>query len=315
MNDCSKIKLTVVDTDKDYQILDFQILNDGLLDPSDLTKIVLPDNLITTKGVVLYGKGSIWLYAYLLHNLHHCLWLATFDPRMGAVVVQNHQPNGRKEGDIIPLDEIKPWLESIPEEKKNKKTSNVLDKLDKLVVVIGGPPHSGKSVFIQALRKKLQLLHPDSFSRNFYIIRACPDGEGDWFGDVKEEQGKVFRFSGIFTDEFAEQMAIAIENAKKIKNIVIVDVGGRLDKKNNLIFSKCNAGIIVSNNNESASEWKGAYDLSELKLLARINSILNGQNELISTNPLETTITDLCRGNIQNIIIPDELIKIFEEYL
>lgn len=313
MSECSKIKLTVIDTDKDYQILDIRILNDGLLDPSDLSKIALPDNLITTKGVVLCGKASIWLYAYLLHNLHHCLWLATFDPRRGAVVVQNHQPNGRKEGDIIPIDEIKPWLETLPkEEKKNKKTTN---ELNKLVVVIGGPPHSGKSVFIQALRIKLQQLNPESFSNNFYIIRACPDGEGDWFGEIPESEGKHLKTAGDFTDDFAEQMAIAIENAKKIKNIIIVDVGGRLDKKNNLIFSKCNSGIIVSNNKDSASEWKGAYDLTELKLLARINSVLNGQNELISTNPLEITLTDLCRDNIQNVIVPGELIKIFEEYL
>lgn len=313
MSEFNKIKLTIVDTDKDYQILDIRILNDGLLSPSDLSKIALPDNLTTNKGVVICGKAPIWLYAYLIHKLHHCQWLATFDPRLGAIVVQNHQPDGRKEGEIIHIDEIKPWLESIPkEEKKRNKTSN---ELEKLVVVVGGPPHSGKSVFIQALRKRLHQLNPESFLNNFYIIRACPDGEGDWFGEIPESEGRQFKISGDFTDNFAEKMAQAIENAKKVKNIVLVDVGGKLDKKNNLIFSKCNSGIIVSNNYESALEWKGAFDLSEIKFLARINSVLNGKNELIATNPLEITLTDLCRDNIDNVIIPNELIKIFEKYL
>jgi len=313
LNESNKLKLTIVDTDKDYQILGIRILNDGLLDPSDLSKIELPENLITNKGVVLYGKASIWLYAYLIHKLHHCLWLATFDPRRGAIVVQNHQHNGRKEGEIIPIEEIKPWLENLSKEgKKIKKTSN---ELDKLVLVIGGPPHSGKSVFIQALSLKLQQLHPEEYTQNFYIIRACPDGEGDWFGEVPEAEGKQFRITGVFTDEFAEKMAIAIENAQKIKNIVVVDVGGKLDKKNNLIFSKCNSGIIVSNSKEKALEWKGAYELSELKLIAQINSVLQGQNEVVSAEPLEITLTDLCRDNIQNVDIPYDLIKEFEKYL
>jgi len=62
-------------------------------------------------------------------------------------------------------------------------------------------------------------------------------------------------------------------------------------------------------------EWKGAYELSELKLIAQINSVLQGQNEVVSAEPLEITLTDLCRDNIQNVDIPYDLIKEFEKYL
>jgi hypothetical protein len=40
-------------------------------------------------------------------------------------------------------------------------------------VIVGGPPHSGKSVFIEGLKQVL----PDS---DTFLFSACPDGEGAW---------------------------------------------------------------------------------------------------------------------------------------
>ena len=58
------------------------------------------------KGLVISGRGPIWLYAFLSHYYgHRVLWLGVFDPKQeGAVVVQSHEP-GRKEGDIVPCEE------------------------------------------------------------------------------------------------------------------------------------------------------------------------------------------------------------------
>lgn len=313
MNEFEKIKFTVIQSDKDYQLLDFKILGDGLINPSDLNNIMLPQDLISNKGVVVSGKAPIWLYAYLVHELHHFAWVATFDPRRGAIVVQNHISQGRNIGGIIPIEELQPLIEKAKIEKI--KVDQTPIQIDNLVVVIGGPPHSGKSVFIQALRNKLREIKPDSFNENVYIIRACPDGEGDWFGDLKEEQGKVFRFSNVFTNEFAEQMADAIENTSKIKKVVIVDVGGKLDKKNNLIFSKCNSGIIVSSNPKETNKWVGAYEQSELKLLAIANSKLEGETKVITNEPLEIDITNLDRNKIKDVCLPDNIINIFAKYL
>ncbi len=313
MNEFEKIRFTVIQSDKDYQLLDFKILGDGLINPSDLNNIMLPQDLISNKGVVVSGKAPIWLYAYIIHELHSFAWIATFDPRLGAIVVQNHIPQGRNIGGIIPIEELQPLIEKAKIDKIKSERTPI--QIDNLVVVIGGPPHSGKSVFIQALRNKLRESKPDAFNENVYIIRACPDGEGDWFGDVKEEQGKVFRFSGVFTKEFAEQMADAIENTSKTKKIVIVDVGGKLDRKNNLIFSKCNSGIIVSSNPKETIKWVGAYEQSELKLLAIANSKIEGETKVISNEPLEIDISNLDRNKVKDIIIPQSVVDIFIKYL
>ena len=52
-------------------------------------------------GVVITGKGPIWLYVALSHHYHATPWVATYDPRLaGAVVAQTHTPLVRL-GDIV----------------------------------------------------------------------------------------------------------------------------------------------------------------------------------------------------------------------
>jgi len=73
------------------------------LQPTQLSIISPPQLPDPTKGVVLSGRGPIWLYAYLLHHYHPVPFLAVFDPRLaGAVVVASHHPDA-KVGDIIRL--------------------------------------------------------------------------------------------------------------------------------------------------------------------------------------------------------------------
>jgi len=79
------------------------------LTPSQLANITPPDLADPTRGVVLSGRGPIWLYAYLLHYYHPSPFIAVFDPRLaGAVVVASHHPDATV-GEIIKLgEEVKP---------------------------------------------------------------------------------------------------------------------------------------------------------------------------------------------------------------
>lgn len=53
-------------------------------------------------------------------------------------------------------------------------------------VVFCGPPYSGKSVFIANLIEKMPT---DSHT----IIRACPDGEGNWSNNEKQHETSLVR--------------------------------------------------------------------------------------------------------------------------
>jgi CRISPR-associated protein Csx3 len=88
-----------------YTLIEFELEDTPIL-PEALGKMC-PPNLVkdglASKGVILSGKGPIWLYAFLAHYYHPTAWVATFDPRyMGGVVVQSHKVN-LKPGDIIPV--------------------------------------------------------------------------------------------------------------------------------------------------------------------------------------------------------------------
>jgi len=75
------------------------------IQPTQLSSITPPQLADPTRGVVLSGRGPIWLYAYLLHYYHPSVFVAVFDPRLaGAVVVASHHPDA-KVGGIVKLGE------------------------------------------------------------------------------------------------------------------------------------------------------------------------------------------------------------------
>ncbi|WP_342764646.1 CRISPR-associated ring nuclease Crn3/Csx3 [Thermococcus sp. Bubb.Bath] len=77
----------------------------GVIEPSIL-KELKPPKVNAKKGIILTGRGPIWLYGFLVHFYHPTAWVATYDPRLGgAVVVESHVP-GVEPGDVIPIKEV-----------------------------------------------------------------------------------------------------------------------------------------------------------------------------------------------------------------
>ncbi len=90
----------------DYTLIEF--LLDNTISPEDLRNLSPPDLVkanLASKGVVLSGRGPIWLYGYLVHYYHPTKFIATYDPRLGgAVVVQSHDREYNV-GDVISINE------------------------------------------------------------------------------------------------------------------------------------------------------------------------------------------------------------------
>ena len=89
----------------DFVLAEFTI-EGGVIQPSDLSSVQLPIQPEEEGhlGLVISGRGPVWLYAYLVHQAHPFAWVATYDPRLqGAVVVASHV-EGVKEGDVVPVD-------------------------------------------------------------------------------------------------------------------------------------------------------------------------------------------------------------------
>ena len=84
---------------EEFTVVHFEI--DGVLEPKEL-KSLNPPKVKANKGVVLSGRGPIWLYAFLVHYYHPVAWVGTYDPRIGVVVVESHVPEV-KPGDVYQL--------------------------------------------------------------------------------------------------------------------------------------------------------------------------------------------------------------------
>lgn len=84
---------------------DFQILHfpRQVYAPRILRSLSLP-SLDRGKGVIISGRGPIWLHAYLVHECHPHPFIAVYEPgSRGAVVIQRHKPWCPELGSILPL--------------------------------------------------------------------------------------------------------------------------------------------------------------------------------------------------------------------
>lgn len=88
-----------------WVLVEFQ--SDDSIQPDSLKTLSPPDPVkekFAHLGVILSGRGPVWLYGFLVHYYHPALWVATHDPRLqGAVVVASHTLE-IKPGDIIKLE-------------------------------------------------------------------------------------------------------------------------------------------------------------------------------------------------------------------
>lgn len=88
-------------------------LRGELLSPGDLPGVTLPAGVAGRErdGLILSGRGPIWLYLHLAHLAHPFAWVAAHDPRLGgAVVVQRHRPDAPGLGEVVEV----PPPEAVP---------------------------------------------------------------------------------------------------------------------------------------------------------------------------------------------------------
>ncbi len=157
-------------------------------------------------------------------------------------------------------------------------------------VFLLGPPHSGKSVLAfslsQALRRR-KVLH--------YLLRAAPDGEGDWFAEGALGVVRTLRFKHRYTSSFVERVARHLRGRMVP---LLVDPGGRpTPTQLERIFAQATHAILLLPQGADRSPWEELLDTYAIPLLADLTSALEGEDEVRETAPvLRGQITGLVRG-------------------
>lgn len=63
----------------------------GVITPPELPKVVEEFELLIQShlagGIVISGRGPVWLYVALAHAAHPAKWVGTYEPRSGGAIV------------------------------------------------------------------------------------------------------------------------------------------------------------------------------------------------------------------------------------
>lgn len=274
-----------------YQVLTIELTSpDRVIQPQDLGDLRLPVGVDATGGVVISGRAPIWLYGYLVHELHPTAWIACYDPRLnGAVVVATHSRQTQI-GAVLPVD---------PSAAPAKALCPAL-----LVV---GPPDSGKSVLSHALWKALVAENP-----GVYLQRAQWDGEGNWWLELGDEttpdQREAWKaqYTGTLTDRFFPHHAQAILNLRRQQSLVIVDVGGKVQPEKQPLLEACSHYLIISSDTDAIAPWhEFCCDRGNLQPLAVVHSSLESGVQLHQEMPyLELTAGPWLAGQSPTVPAP-----------
>lgn len=167
-------------------------------------------------------------------------------------------------------------------------------------IVFCGPPHSGKSVFLANL---LERLPSDSLT----ILRACPDGEGNWSNNGNQSETSMVRKKGKFTQSFIDDICKAIDS--QTNQIVLVDVGGIMSKENEQVFNHCDSFVVLSSDAQKKDKWLEFGTNLGLECIACLDSSQKGNEEIYENTPyLQGRIVGLERGKtLQNSQIMKKL--------
>ncbi len=155
-------------------------------------------------------------------------------------------------------------------------------------VLIGGPPHSGKSVLAYSLQKALRAQNIDH-----YLLRAYPDGEGNWSNESLPLLAKQLRRKGEGSPAWVNAICQDLDHRQLP---LLVDVGGKPTPHQEKIFGRCTHAILLTPNATALDQWRTYAQKYSLTILAELTSTLNGKNIVSENTPLlRAEITNLHR--------------------
>ena len=148
----------------------------------------------------------------------------------------------------------------------------------------------GKSVFIANL---IDNMPTDAYT----IIRACPDGEGQFSNNRNQEEARIVRQKNDFSSKLVNYYCEVI-SSQPDDFITLIDVGGKRSKENEQIFKQADSFLVISSDSNEKQEWLEWGNNFGLNCIACIDSSLEGRDEIYETEPyVQGKITGLERGS------------------
>lgn len=175
-------------------------------------------------------------------------------------------------------------------------------------ILVGGPPHSGKSVLTYSLTSALR-----KRGIEHYVVRACPDGEGDWSNEAHPDTVKLIRQKGRFTPEFVEQITVDL-GSRHLP--LLVDVGGKPQPDQEVIFAQCTHAVLIARDEEALAEWRAIARRNGLSVVAELISDLQAEPAVLAAGePFCARLNGLERNHSVEGPVFDALVERLATYL
>jgi CRISPR-associated protein Csx3 len=172
-------------------------------------------------------------------------------------------------------------------------------------ILLAGPPHCGKSVLSFMLTQRLrqrQVAH--------YLLRAVPDGEGDWFLEGEATLMRAIRtgHKTAYSARFVSHFCSIIENRWLP---LLVDIGGKPQGEQFEIIRACTHAILLYRDEEERRSWRKILDDSQLLPLAELRSTQTEPEALLEVEPILQAVI----GGLEREVDKRQQGKVFEALL
>lgn len=157
-------------------------------------------------------------------------------------------------------------------------------------ILLAGPPNCGKSVLSFLLTYRLREL-----GISHYLLRAVPDGEGDWFLAGHPEVVQTLRtiHKTSYSSQFVEHMHRTIQGRVLP---LLVDIGGRPQGEQFGLIRACTHSILLYRTDEERDAWQKILTEANLLPIAELRSVLSVDDSIEQLQPyVRGTISGLER--------------------
>ncbi|WP_448601128.1 CRISPR-associated protein Csx3 [Thermoflexus hugenholtzii] len=129
-----------------------------------------------------------------------------------------------------------------------------------------------------------------------YVLRAAPDGEGDWFHEAEPRLTRQLRIKGTFDERWVDRI---VQDIRRRHLPLLVDVGGMPTPEQERIFSVVTHAVLLIRDPAARPAWQELVRRYGLHLIADLDSRLEGPSEILEETPvLRGVITGLERGRM-----------------
>ncbi|EKV00577.1 CRISPR-associated protein, Csx3 family [Leptolyngbya sp. PCC 7375] len=273
-----------------YQTLSISLTQpQSLMPPDALLPIQLPADLDLTREVVIFGAAPLWLHGRLISLCRSAPWIGCYTFRDNEIVVVQSWVTEPAVGDSIPVH---------------------LNQIPCPAILIGGPPNSGKSIFLNILRKAL--LQQQSPPYSVFLYHASWDSEGNWIYSLSDSSSQMNTNeyhihenpeTARLIHNYYQSHAKAVQNLRQITEYLLVDAGGLPLPEKQPLLESCTDYIIISHLTKEIDELHRFYS-PYLNPLIVIHSVLEPTQRILQTEPFLEIISGPWSGQSE-IEVPE----------